>query len=95
MFYKGGKMLIRIILAILMAFALGMLVSMMVDASPVVEQAQDTVKIFSNPQDVPSPSDTIKQEDIHVYANRIEIVFHDPIVPAGDGLVGEAAFVGG
>ena len=73
MFYKGGKMLIRIIFAILIAFALGMLVSMMVDASPVVEQAQDTVKIFSNSQDVPSPSDTIKQEDIHVYANRVEI----------------------
>ena len=66
-------MIIRTILAVLVAFALGMSVSLLVDASPIVEQATETISIFSNPKDVPSPSDTLKDGDIHVYPNRVEI----------------------
>jgi len=67
-------MLARIVLAILIAFALGLLVSTMFNGqTPVLEQAQETISIFSNPQDVPSPSDTLKEDDIHVLSDRVEI----------------------
>lgn len=67
-------MLVRIVLAVLIAFSLGMLVSMFVSAeTPVVEQAQETISIFSNPEDVPSPSDTLSDDQIHVMSDRVEI----------------------
>ena len=66
-------MIIRTILAILIAFALGWTSSLLVDTTPIVEQAQETIEIFSNPKDVPSPSDILKDKDIHVLPNRVEI----------------------
>ncbi|HSU72797.1 MAG TPA: signal peptidase I [Candidatus Binatia bacterium] len=42
-------------------------------AHPVVEQTQETVPIFAQPGDVPSPAAAVDAEDIRVLGDRVEL----------------------
>ncbi len=61
-------------ITVLLAFSLGWLASTTaLNAAPVVEQAQETIAIFSDAADVPSPADVLTMDKIHVLQNRVEI----------------------
>jgi hypothetical protein len=68
----------------IIAFAIGWVTSLAIGGSitqPIVEQAQETIDIFSAPEDVPSPSDTLTNSEIHVLSDRVEITI-DNAIPA-------------
>jgi multidrug efflux pump subunit AcrA (membrane-fusion protein) len=62
---------------VIAAFIMGWLASFTVTAlsapAPILEQAQETIALFENPNDVPSPYDSVSDSRIHVLPNRIEI----------------------
>ncbi len=63
------------IIALALAFIAGWLMStgLSFGTTPVLEQVQESVSLFADAPDVPSPSDTLGLRNIHVLPNRIEI----------------------
>jgi len=88
----------QIALTVILAFTAGWMVNDagLFDAPVQLEQAQENVPIFAQPDDIPSPSAAIDAEDIRVLGDRVEIrvpnvipaVFTDtnsmdPVIDAG------------
>ena len=64
----------RLALIIIVAFGLGWLASLTSSAqTPLLERAAETVSIFNPPTDVPSPSNTLKDGQVRVLSDRVEI----------------------
>ena len=65
----------QIVLTVILALAAGWVLhdTQMLTPTALVEQAQESVPIFSQPDDVPSPSAAIDAEDIRVLGDHVEI----------------------
>ena len=94
----GDSMALRIVLTVILAFAAGWMYhdSQLFGLPTQVERAQESVPIFSQPMDIPSPSAAIDAQDIRVLGDRVELrvanvipaVFTDtnsmdPVIDAG------------
>lgn len=67
----------RLIIGIVLAFCLGWLASLAVGtpSAPVnpVETAQETVRFFAEPQDVPGPTTSLQANQVHVFNDHVRI----------------------
>lgn len=70
----------QLLLTIALGFAAGWVLHE-AEMPVVVEQTQETVPIFAQPGDIPSPAAAIDAEDIRVLGDRVEIRVAD-VIPA-------------
>lgn len=69
---------------LVIAFTIGWIASLTLGpqtTQPLIEQAQETIDLFTEPADIPSPSDTIQPNQIHVLSDRVEITISG-VIPA-------------